>query len=65
MQDISYGWLVRFTHRSGVTLFFILLYLHTFRGLLYGGFINGPVWLRGLVVLLIVIAASFLGYVLP
>nr|YP_007183134.1 cytochrome b [Echinorhynchus truttae]CCA94465.1 cytochrome b [Echinorhynchus truttae] len=65
MQDISYGWLVRFTHSSGVTLFFILLYLHTFRGLLYGGFTNGPVWLSGLVVLLIVMAASFLGYVLP
>nr|YP_011002172.1 cytochrome b [Corynosoma villosum]WPN89824.1 cytochrome b [Corynosoma villosum] len=65
MQEVSYGWLIRFVHSSGVSIFFICLYLHTFRGLIYGGFSKPMVWVSGLVILLMVMAVSFLGYVLP
>nr|UTM92262.1 cytochrome b [Bolbosoma capitatum] len=65
MQDVGYGWVVRFIHSSGVSVFFICLYLHTFRGLIYGSFSKVGVWLSGLVILLMVMGISFLGYVLP
>lgn len=65
MQEVGGGWVVRFVHRSGARVFFLCLYLHLFRGLLYGGFLKGGVWIRGVVILLMVIGVSFLGYVLP
>nr|QDE53446.1 cytochrome b [Sphaerirostris picae] len=65
MQEVSGGWVVRFVHSAGVSVFFICLYLHLFRGLIYGSFVKTKVWLSGIVILFMVMAASFLGYVLP
>nr|YP_009121987.1 cytochrome b [Southwellina hispida]AIO11163.1 cytochrome b [Southwellina hispida] len=65
MQEVWGGWLIRFVHSSGVSLFFICLYLHLYRGLMYGSYVKVKVWLSGLVVLLWVMGVSFLGYVLP
>nr|AMK47821.1 cytochrome b [Centrorhynchus aluconis] len=65
MQEVGSGWIVRFVHSSGVSVFFICLYLHLYRGLIYGSFIKVKVWLSGVLILFMVMAASFLGYVLP
>lgn len=49
----------------GVRVFFVCLYFHVYRGLIYGGFVKVAVWVRGLVLLLLIMGISFLGYVLP
>lgn len=66
MQDINIGWITRMVHMNGASLFFILLYVHTARGMYFNSPINQrKVWLSGVVILLMVMAAAFLGYVLP
>jgi len=64
-RDVNYGWLLRIIHANGGRIFFICLFLHIGRGLYYGSYGLGPVWLVGVVILLVVIATAFLGYVLP
>jgi len=64
-QDVFYGWILRNLHANGASLFFICLYLHISRGLYYYSFHLNEVWNIGVIILLIVIATAFIGYVLP
>ena len=65
MRDVPYGWLFRRLHANGASLFFIMLYLHVFRGIIIGSYKLVLVWSIGVVILLLVMATAFLGYVLP
>ena len=67
MRDVNSGWLIRYVHMNGASMFFIVVYLHIFRGLYYGSY-KPPrevVWLLGLVIYLLMMATGFMGYVLP
>nr|YP_009466101.1 cytochrome b [Pentatomidae sp. GM-2014]AIW65021.1 cytochrome b [Pentatomidae sp. GM-2014] len=64
-RDVNYGWLMRYTHANGASLFFMCLYLHIGRGLYYGSYKLLMTWMVGMVLLLLVMATAFLGYVLP
>jgi ubiquinol-cytochrome c reductase cytochrome b subunit len=67
MREVEYGWLIRYAHATGASFFFIVVYLHMFRALLYGSY-RAPrevVWLVGMLVYLALMAEAFLGYVLP
>jgi len=64
-RDVNYGWLLRTLHANGASFFFICLYIHTGRGIYYGSFLYLHAWSVGVIILLLVIATAFLGYVLP
>lgn len=64
-QDVNYGWLLRNVHANGASWFFICLYLHIGRGIYYRSFLFLEVWNIGILLLVCVIAAAFIGYVLP
>ena len=64
-RDVNYGWLLRIIHANGARFFFICLYIHIGRGLYYESYFLAHVWSVGVVILLAVIAAAFIGYVLP
>lgn len=67
MRDVNYGWLIRYIHMNGASMFFIVVYIHMFRGLYYGSY-KPPrevLWGLGVVILLLMMATAFLGYVLP
>jgi quinol-cytochrome oxidoreductase complex cytochrome b subunit len=67
MRDVNYGWLIRYLHMNGASMFFILTFIHMFRGLYYGSY-KAPrelLWILGVVILLIMMATAFMGYVLP
>lgn len=64
-RDVNYGWILRIIHANGASLFFICVYLHVGRGLYYGSFIYVETWRIGVIILLVLIATAFLGYVLP
>ena len=67
MRDVPYGWLLRYTHANGASMFFIVVYAHIFRGLYYGSY-RSPrivVWVLGVAIFLAMMATAFLGYVLP
>ena len=64
-RDVNYGWILRILHANGARFFFICLYLHVGRGLYYGSYYYRITWLVGVLILFAVIAAAFLGYVLP
>jgi ubiquinol-cytochrome c reductase cytochrome b subunit len=67
MRDVSAGWLLRYAHMNGASFFFIVTYIHIFRGLYYGSY-KAPrelVWMLGLVIYLLMMATAFMGYVLP
>ena len=65
VRDVNGGWLLRTLHANGASFFFLCLYSHVGRGLYYGSYSYTGVWLTGVVLLLLVMASSFLGYVLP
>nr|YP_009449867.1 cytochrome b [Pectinodesmus pectinatus]ANG44804.1 cytochrome b [Pectinodesmus pectinatus] len=67
MRDVPNGWLLRYLHANGASLFFIVVYMHLFRGLYYTSYAQPRefVWLVGVVILLIMILTAFIGYVLP
>lgn len=65
VRDVNGGWLLRILHANGASFFFISLYLHTGRGLYYSSYLFHITWSVGVIILLLVIAAAFLGYVLP
>ncbi|HEX6590981.1 MAG TPA: cytochrome bc complex cytochrome b subunit [Moraxellaceae bacterium] len=67
MYDVSYGWLLRYMHSTGASAFFVVVYLHMFRGLLYGSYRKPRelVWLIGMGIYLCLMAEGFFGYVLP
>lgn len=64
-RDVNYGWLLRTIHANGGSFFFICLYIHIGRGIYYGSYIILHAWRVGVIILFIVIATAFLGYVLP
>ena len=67
MREVSYGWLIRYLHSTGASAFFIVVYLHMYRALLYGSY-RPPrelLWLIGMLVYLALMAEAFMGYVLP
>ena len=67
MRDVDYGWVIRYMHTTGASLFFAVVYLHMFRGLLYGSYQKPKelVWIFGCTIYLAMMAEGFLGYVLP
>jgi len=67
MRDVNYGWLLRYLHANGASMFFILVYIHIFRGLYYGSY-KAPreiLWFVGIAIFLAMMATGFMGYVLP
>ncbi|KAA0680564.1 cytochrome b [Azospirillum brasilense] len=67
MRDVNYGWLLRYVHANGASMFFIAVYIHMFRGLYYGSY-KAPreiLWILGVLILLAMMATAFMGYVLP
>jgi ubiquinol-cytochrome c reductase cytochrome b subunit len=67
MRDVNWGWLIRYGHANGASFFFLVLYLHIFRGFFYSSY-KAPremVWLLGVVIFLLTMATGFMGYVLP
>jgi ubiquinol-cytochrome c reductase cytochrome b/c1 subunit len=67
MRDVNYGWLLRYAHANGASMFFIVVYVHIFRGIYYGSY-KSPrelIWMLGVVILLLMMATAFMGYVLP
>ena len=67
MRDVNYGWLMRYVHMNGASMFFLVVYIHLFRGLYYGSF-KPPrelLWWLGIVILLLMMMTAFMGYVLP
>nr|YP_009485336.1 cytochrome b [Bactrocera ritsemai]AUG90838.1 cytochrome b [Bactrocera ritsemai] len=64
-RDVNYGWLLRTLHANGASFFFICIYLHVGRGIYYGSYLFTPTWLVGVLILFLVMATAFMGYVLP
>ncbi|HEY8553954.1 MAG TPA: cytochrome bc complex cytochrome b subunit [Burkholderiales bacterium] len=67
MRDVEWGWLIRYMHSTGASLFFVVVYLHMFRGLMYGSY-RGPrelLWIIGVVIFVALMAEAFMGYLLP
>jgi len=67
MRDVNWGWLIRYMHSTGASFFFIMVYLHMFRGLLYGSH-RAPremIWIIGMLIYVALMAESFMGYLLP
>ena len=67
MRDVNYGWLIRYIHMNGASMFFICVFIHIFRGLYYGSY-KAPrevLWWIGILILLAMMATAFMGYVLP
>ena len=67
MRDVNYGWLLRYAHANGASMFFAIVYIHLFRGLYYGSYKNPRefLWILGVTILILMIATAFMGYVLP
>ncbi|MBP6344755.1 cytochrome bc complex cytochrome b subunit [Neisseriaceae bacterium CLB008] len=67
MRDVSGGWLIRYMHSTGASMFFVVIYLHMFRGLIYGSFKKPRelVWVFGALIFLCLMAEAFMGYLLP
>nr|AHJ90721.1 cytochrome b [Bathyraja bergi] len=64
-RDVNYGWLIRNMHANGASIFFICIYTHIARGLYYGSYLNKETWNIGVILLLLLMATAFVGYVLP
>lgn len=67
MRDVNYGWLLRYVHANGASMFFIAVYIHIFRGMYYGSYKRPRelLWILGVLIFLLMMATGFLGYVLP
>jgi len=67
MRDVDYGWLMRYTHANGASMFFIVVYIHIARGLYYGSYMTPKElpWIVGVVIFILMMATAFMGYVLP
>ncbi|MCL1114518.1 MULTISPECIES: cytochrome b [Shewanella] len=67
MRDVEYGWLLRYMHSTGASAFFFVIYLHMFRGLIYGSYQKPRelLWLFGMLIFLVLMAEAFMGYLLP
>src|SRR5688572_8575580 len=67
MRDVNYGWLLRYLHMNGASMFFLVVYIHMIRNLYYGSY-KAPrevLWILGCVIYLLMMATAFIGYVLP
>nr|ABM47054.1 cytochrome b [Avahi laniger]ABM47059.1 cytochrome b [Avahi laniger]ABM47060.1 cytochrome b [Avahi laniger]ABM47061.1 cytochrome b [Avahi laniger]ABM47063.1 cytochrome b [Avahi laniger] len=64
-RDVNYGWIIRYLHANGASMFFLCLFIHVGRGLYYGSFTLSETWNIGITLLLTVMATAFMGYVLP
>jgi ubiquinol-cytochrome c reductase cytochrome b subunit len=67
MRDVEYGWLIRYIHSTGASMFFVVVYLHMFRGLIYGSYRQPRelVWIFGVIIYLVLMGEAFMGYLLP
>lgn len=67
MRDVNYGWLLRYVHANGASMFFVVIYIHIARGLYYGSYMypRSPLWVSGVVIFILMMATGFIGYVLP
>src|SRR5271155_3129703 len=67
MRDVNYGWLLRYAHANGASMFFAIVYIHLFRGLYFGSYKRPRefLWILGVVILILMVATAFMGYVLP
>ncbi|QFI55759.1 cytochrome b [Aeromonas simiae] len=67
MRDVDYGWLLRYMHSTGASAFFVVVYLHMFRGLIYGSYQKPRelLWIFGMLLFLVLMAEAFMGYLLP
>ncbi len=67
MRDVNWGWLIRYLHSTGASAFFIVIYLHMFRGLIYGSYRKPRelLWIIGVIIYLVMMATAFFGYLLP
>ena len=67
MRDVEWGWLIRYMHSTGASMFFVVVYLHMFRGLIYGSYRKPRelVWIFGMLIYLALMAEAFMGYLLP
>ena len=67
MREVPWGWLVRYMHSTGASAFFIVVYLHMFRGLIYGSYKQPRelIWIFGMLIFLALMAEAFMGYLLP
>nr|ABN15048.1 cytochrome b [Fukomys sp. PAVD-2007] len=64
-RDVNYGWLIRYVHANGASMFFICMYMHVGRGIYYGSYMFMETWNMGIILLFSVMATAFMGYVLP
>ncbi|MBE9548142.1 MAG: cytochrome bc complex cytochrome b subunit [Proteobacteria bacterium] len=67
MRDVEWGWLIRYMHTTGASLFFVVVYLHMFRGLMYGSYRKPRelIWIFGMIIYVLLMAEAFMGYILP
>ncbi|EQD76486.1 membrane protein containing Cytochrome b/b6, partial [mine drainage metagenome] len=67
MRDVHWGWLIRYMHTTGASLFFVVIYLHMFRGLLYGSYKKPRelLWILGMLIYVCLMAEAFMGYLMP
>lgn len=67
MRDVEFGWLLRYLHSTGASAFFVVVYLHMFRGMMYGSYRKPRelIWLFGMAIFLVLMAEGFMGYLLP
>nr|WRV02084.1 cytochrome b [Hemiechinus auritus] len=64
-RDVNYGWLIRYLHANGASMFFMCLFLHIGRGIYYGSYLFKETWNMGIILLITTMATAFMGYVLP
>ena len=67
MRNVNNGWIIRYLHANGASIFFIVVYCHILRGLYFGSYIQprGLLWMSGVLLLILMMATAFIGYVLP
>ncbi len=67
MRDVEWGWLIRYLHSTGASAFFVVVYLHMFRGIIYGSYKKPRelIWLFGMIIFVLLMAEAFMGYLLP
>ena len=67
MRDVEWGWLIRYMHSTGASFFFVVVYLHMFRAMLYGSFKKPRelIWIIGMLICVVLMAGGFAGYLLP
>ena len=65
MRDVNYGWILRYLHANGASLFFMVVYVHIGRGIYYGSYLKTMVWGVGVVLFIVMMATAFIGKILP